>query len=219
MAKPLLIDYYSDILCVWAWIAQRRIDELNAQLGDKISIRHHYIDLFGDTATRMQTSWADRGLYQGFSQHVLEAAAPFADAQVNADVWSVVRPATSANAHLLIKAVQLIHGESLAIAMALELRRAFFVEARDIADFQQLKACMASLGISAQPVMEVLGNGSAMALLIADYQRQKKLNIKGSPSYVMDNGRQTLYGNVGYRVLLANIEELLHSSVDEASWC
>jgi predicted DsbA family dithiol-disulfide isomerase len=28
MKKPLVIDYYSDILCVWAWIAQRRIEEL-----------------------------------------------------------------------------------------------------------------------------------------------------------------------------------------------
>lgn len=28
MKKPLVIDYYSDILCVWAWRVQRRIDEL-----------------------------------------------------------------------------------------------------------------------------------------------------------------------------------------------
>ena len=25
---PIVIDYYTDVLCVWAWIAQRRIDEL-----------------------------------------------------------------------------------------------------------------------------------------------------------------------------------------------
>ncbi|MEZ5483114.1 MAG: hypothetical protein R3E73_13460 [Porticoccaceae bacterium] len=31
----------------------------------------------------------------------------------------------------------------------------------------------------------------------------------GSPSYVINGGRQTLYGNVGYRVLRANIDELL----------
>ena len=30
MNKPLMIDYYTDSLCVWAWIAQRRIDEFNS---------------------------------------------------------------------------------------------------------------------------------------------------------------------------------------------
>ena len=29
MNKLLIIDYYTDFLCLWGWIAQRRIDELN----------------------------------------------------------------------------------------------------------------------------------------------------------------------------------------------
>ena len=35
----------------------------------------------------------------------------------------------------------------------------------------------------------------------------------------LDGGRQTLFGNVGYRVISANIEELLHQPSGEASWC
>jgi hypothetical protein len=35
----------------------------------------------------------------------------------------------------------------------------------------------------------------------------------------MNNGRQILYGNVGYRVLRANAAELLNQPSDEASWC
>jgi hypothetical protein len=35
----------------------------------------------------------------------------------------------------------------------------------------------------------------------------------------MDGGRQILYGNVGYRVLHSNIEQLLKHPQDEASWC
>ncbi len=52
-----------------------------------------------------------------------------------------------------------------------------------------------------------------------DYQQAKVLSLKGSPSYVLDNGRQTLYGNVGYRVLLANIEALINKPEHDASWC
>ena len=70
MTKPLIVDYYTDILCVWAWIAQRRIDELNAQLGDKIEIRRYYIDVFGDVAKNIDTGWQQRGGYEGFAEHV-----------------------------------------------------------------------------------------------------------------------------------------------------
>ena len=46
------------------------------------------------------------------------------------------------------------------------------------------------------------------------------MHIHGSPSFVLNDGRQTLYGNVGYRVLEANIQELLRApSADQASWC
>jgi hypothetical protein len=35
----------------------------------------------------------------------------------------------------------------------------------------------------------------------------------------MNGGRQILYGNVGYRILNANVEELLKHPEQEASWC
>ena len=52
---------------------------------------------------------------------------------------------------------------------------------------------------------------------MGNYQQAKTLGLKGSPSYIIDNGRQILYGNVGYRVLLANIEALLNKLKSEAS--
>lgn len=36
--EPLIVDYYTDILYVWAWIRQRRIDELISHFADKIEI-------------------------------------------------------------------------------------------------------------------------------------------------------------------------------------
>ena len=54
---------------------------------------------------------------------------------------------------------------------------------------------------------------------MSDYEDTKELRLKGSPSLVMNNGRQVLYGNVGYRILNANIRELLERPVSEASWC
>ncbi|MFT4520318.1 MAG: hypothetical protein ACI9JM_002720 [Halioglobus sp.] len=64
-----------------------------------------------------------------------------------------------------------------------------------------------------------INDGTAIAALMGDYQTAKTQMIKGSPTYALDNGRQTLHGNVLYRVLQENIEELLKRPESEASWC
>jgi CubicO group peptidase (beta-lactamase class C family) len=43
--------------------------------------------------------------------------------------------------------------------------------------------------------------------------------VRGSPTWVLNEGRQVIYGNVGYRVLNANVEELINRPIEEASWC
>lgn len=219
MSQPLIVDYYTDILCVWAWIAQRRIEELNKTLSEKIDLRFHYVDVFGDVATKMAGQWGARGGYEGFAEHVKASAAAFDDAPVHPAIWSQDRPATSANAHLVLKAIQLAVGCSASVASALLLRKEFFVNAKNIADLTVLAQIVAEQGLDWNAVQSKLDDGSAMAALMGDYQKAKQQGIHGSPSYVLDGGRQVLYGNVGYRVILANIEQLLKNPTDEASWC
>ncbi len=219
MNSPLIIDYYSDILCVWAWIAQRRIDELNKCLGDKIELKYHYLDIFGDAVNKIPTQWQERGGYKGFSTHVVESALIYEDAHINADIWSKVRPTSSANPHLVLKAIELTCSCKQSIELALKFRQAFFVEAKDISNLSVLFAIIEEAGLDSREVNKAIIDGRAMAGLMRNYQQAKALSLKGSPSYIIDNGRQTLYGNVGYRVLLANIEEQLNKPISEASWC
>lgn len=219
MKEPLIIDYYTDILCVWAWIAQRRIDELNRQLGSEITLRYQYVDVFGDIAGKMQSLWKDRGMFEGFAEHVHESASAFEDAPVNVRIWKEVRPATSANAHLVLKAVENTAGRETSVQLARRIRKAFFVDALDVGELPILFDICQEADLNLANIKASVNDGSAMAALMGDYRRAQKQQIKGSPSYVIDNGRQILYGNVGYRVLHANIEELLKQPKDEASWC
>jgi predicted DsbA family dithiol-disulfide isomerase len=219
MDKPLIIDYYTDVLCVWAWIAQRRIDELNEKLAPKIELQYYYVDIFGDVPTKMNTQWEQKGGYVGFAEHVQKSASIFEDAPISSKVWTEVRPATSANAHLVLKAIEVTYDKNKSIDMALKFRTAFFMDALDIGNLEVLCGLVKANGLSEEKINASIHDGSAMATLMHDYQKSKQQSIKGSPSYVIDGGRQTLYGNVGYRVLLANIEELLKHPADEASWC
>jgi predicted DsbA family dithiol-disulfide isomerase len=219
MEREIVIDYYTDVLCIWAWIAQRRIDELDERFGDRIAWRYHYVDIFGDTAGKMKRQWSERGLFEGFGQHVMEAASNYQDAPVNPDIWTRVRPTTSGNAHLFLKAVEQCYSAEESKALALVIREAFFVNAVDISDQKSLLKIAANSGLDQTEITRRIESGSPIAALLGDYQSAKELAIKGSPSFVMDGGRQTLYGNVGYRVLNANVEELQNRPSEEASWC
>ncbi len=219
MNSPLRVDYYTDVLCIWAWIAQRRIDEIEESRGKEIVIQHHCLNVFGDTANRIGNKWSDRGGYAGFAKHVRESAAPYTSAPVDPRVWRYVRPHTSATAHLILKAAELTATPDEARSLADTLRASFFVDALDIGNVGVVLEVACGAGFDKTDLQSAIESGQAHAALMADYEHAQELGIKGSPSWVLNDGRQILYGNVGYRVLNANIEELLKSPAHEASWC
>lgn len=75
MNQPLQVDYYTDVLCVWAWIAQRRMDEIAESWGRQVSIKFHYINVFGDALGHIGKKWSDKGGCAGFAEHAAKLAA------------------------------------------------------------------------------------------------------------------------------------------------
>lgn len=217
--KTVVIDYFTDLLCVWAWVAKKRNDELMSEFGDNILFRYRYMDVFGDVDTKIQTRWADRGLYQGFADHVKSSAAAYGCEPVNSDVWDCVRPKSSMTSHLVLKAIEITCGIQAAADFANALRHAFFVDGKDVGRFDVLYSLAGENNIDVSLVEKAINEGGAGASLMGDYQEASRLGLKGSPSYILNEGRQTLYGNVGYRVLKANVVELLRSPKNGASWC
>ncbi len=227
------IDYYSDVLCFWAYAAERRIEELEAAFGDQIVITAHYCSVFPDAWGKIEDKWGAQGGFAGFNRHLNEAAKQFPHLTVSDQLWLHTRPRTSASAHLFLKAVELIdqdhHGDALPSVpysqrlsnrAAWATRRAFFAEARDISDWNVHKEIAGELGFDYGQVEEKIRSSEAMSLLAVDYTISQALGVAGSPTFIMNNGRQKLFGNIGYRLLEANVQELLRNPSDsEASWC
>lgn len=234
MTQPVIISHYSDVLCVWAYVAQIRMDELVAQFGEKVKINHIFMPLFGCTEKRIGEGWKDRGGFNGFSDHVVEVCKAFPHIKINPDVWKTCRPITSASTHCFIKAVQLIEdkgvissqavdafkGKTLAEEFVWRVRLAFFVHAKDISNYEVMSEIAKDVGINLALVNEKLKSGEAIAALCRDAELKELHKIEGSPTYYLNGGRQKLYGNVGYKILEANVLELLQNNNPEAaSWC
>lgn len=227
------VSYVSDVLCVWAYVAEARLDELRREFGSSIELSYQFIPVFGATRHRIGEGWADRGGYVGFGRHVHEVVEQFPHVSVNERVWSEVVPTTSSCAHEVLSGVRLLESEGVVESGLREefagrtpfeeatwrVRCAFFEQARDISKHEVLLEVVDEVGISTAAVEDKLRSGEAMAEVCRDIELRDQLKIEGSPTYYLNQGRQKLYGNVGYRVVSANLRELLERPGDQVSWC
>lgn len=215
------LTHFSDLLCVWAYIAQARMAAVKEKFGDSVRIRQRFCSVFGDTAEKIRLSWKEKGGYEGFNLHLRHVAERFPHITVHPDIWLKTRPASSASPHLFLKAVQLWDRDSKIFDQVVwALRSAFFRDCRDISRWDVQCEIAEGLGANIGAIEELIHSGGAFASLAADYQDADKMRIEGSPSLVLNDGRQKLYGNVGFRLIEANIQELFREPrADDASWC
>ena len=66
------ITYFSDMLCIWAYISQARLNAISAKFGEIVRIQHRFCSAFGDTAQKINSRWQDKGGYSGI-QFAFEA--------------------------------------------------------------------------------------------------------------------------------------------------
>ena len=231
--STIKIHYFTDILCVWAYLAQIRLDELIINYSDKIDISYNFMPIFGCTANRIGEGWKDKGGFEAFSKHMKTVCKEYPHIEIHPDIWAKNTPKTSATSHLFAKAVQClvndgtISNERLTIynqrslfeELIWKIRLAFFRDLKDISQMNVLMDIADSLNISTSKIQSTLNDGSALAELFRDIELRDEHKIEGSPTYILNQGRQKLYGNVGYRIIEANLLEILNKPESEASWC
>ena len=228
----LQISYFSDVLCVWAYVAEARLEELRREFGTSIELEYRFIPIFGATAHRIGRGWEDRGGYAGFGAHVRKVAEGFPHVSVDERIWNTVTPTTSAAAHEMLCATRLLQSEGTLGSRSdgvggptvLEdaiwrVRRAFFEEARDVSNRDVLYDVLSEAGIAASLIDGKIRSGEAAAEACRDVELRDQHTIEGSPTFYLNQGRQKLYGNVGYRVISANLRELMAQPEHQASWC
>lgn len=222
--SKIRITHFSDILCVWAYISEIRMDHLQANYGDRIDIEFRLFPVFGNVPGKMQAQWQQRGGIEGYSQHVAEVAKGFNHIKINPSIWQTSTPASSLPAHLHLSAVRLAEQHEAApqgsfLKFKKLLRIAFFDELQNIAQHNNLLALAERAELPTKIIEQEIQTGNAFAALAEDMQMAKDLGINSSPTLIFNQDRQRLTGNVGYRIIEANVRELLEHPQDAQSWC
>ncbi len=232
-SRPVRIAYFTDVLCVWAYVAQIKIDELKRHFQDRIALNYHYLTLFGNTHDRLVEGWQDRGGIEAYGAHVQGIGRDFGHVEIHPDIWCRNRPCSSLSCHLFLKAVALLEergeipaspqshwqGRTLHEETVWRLRCAFFRDLQDIGQLSCQLDIASQLDLPCDRIRQLLENGAAHAAFTADLEIREKYAVRGSPTLVLNEGRQILYGNVGYKIIEANIHELLQRPAGQATWC
>ena len=227
--KNISICYFNDLLCVWAYVAEARLVELRHNFSSEVTLQNRFVPVFGNTRRKIGEGWADRGGYEGYSGHVRQIIERLGHVEVHPEIWTKNIPASSHGAHAFVKAAELAidpapaadpGGRTTLEELSWRLRLALFRELRDIGRLDVQLDVAQSMDLPVAAIRGKLEDGSAFAALAEDYEAATQLQVSGSPTLVFNEGRQKLYGNVGYRILEANIQELLRDrEPDSASWC
>jgi protein-disulfide isomerase-like protein with CxxC motif len=209
-------------------VGQVRVDELTAHFSDQVELDVRFCEVFGNAASKLERQWAERGGAAGYSAHVQEIVADFQNATVHPEIWQRNAPASSMPCHLFLCAVRLLaddkeisaHDRSRLVWRASRgLRLAFFRDLVDISRRDEQFQLAEELGLSVADLEGHLDSGRAHAALSDDLALAREMGVRVSPTISLNEGRQMLTGNVGYRVLEANVAEFLSTPTVQHSWC
>jgi predicted DsbA family dithiol-disulfide isomerase len=222
--ESIRITHFSDSLCVWAYVSQIRVDELEKKFPGNVELDYRYFHVFGDVPKKMETGWKDRGGLKGYGDHVRNVVDRFDHVTLHPDAWTGNTPQSSMPSHLLLCAVRVLQERGELEARSLDrtawaVRQAFFQHCQDISRQDVLMGIAERIGLPLTGIEKMLASGAAHAALAEDLDLARQHNVQASPTLLFNEGRQRLTGNVGYRIMEANIRELLESAPGQLSWC
>lgn len=220
----LEFSYWSDPLCIWAFIAQSKLERILDEFGGRLVVDYRIVPVFGSVRWRFRDGpWAKEGL-DGRVAATRRIAEHAGRTDVAGECWRRAAPSSSWVPAAAIKAVFAMEqvaecAPGSGAHYQRSLRERFFVLEENVAHREVQLAVAEALGIPRLALQRRLDDGSAFAAVWEDHIEKERLRIQGSPTYVFDGGRAMLYGNFDYCVLRSTVEEFLRGADPGRSEC
>ena len=96
------VTYFSDVLCIWAYVAQARVDAVRDAFGPDVKVVHRFCSVFGDARNKITTNKHNHNKNTNNNKHVRAVAARFPHVRTDPEGWIRSQPASSASPHLFL---------------------------------------------------------------------------------------------------------------------
>jgi len=191
----LLIDVYSDVVCPWCYIGEKRLSKALADRPDReADVRWRPFQL-QPGIPEGGLPWAEFsrqkfGGVDGARAAFAQVAAAGEQDGISFDFGRVASAPNTVDAHRLILFAW-NYGVQRELSDA--LFRAYFTEGKDLNDHGKLVNVASSVGLEATEVGECLAGEEGVEDVRSSQEEARRLGITGVPFYVFD-GRYAIYG-------------------------
>jgi predicted DsbA family dithiol-disulfide isomerase len=191
----MLIDVYSDVVCPWCYIGEKRLARAlvdRPDLGVEVRWRPFQLQ---PGMPEGSVPWAEFSRQKFGGERGAEAAFSHVSAVgesdgIRFDFGRVASAPNTVDAHRI---VLLAGNYGLQWELADALFRAYFTEGKNLNDHEELVVVAASVGLDAGEVREYLAGEAGASEVRSSQEEAASLGITGVPFYVFD-GRYALYG-------------------------
>jgi predicted DsbA family dithiol-disulfide isomerase len=206
--QEIKIEIFTDVVCPWCLIGQIRLDQVLARhFGDfQIRIEHRPVILMPDipeTGIKIADVLRSRGLDPATVQSRPEQEAKGVALELDLNLQQWFYP--TKRAHTLIR---LARQKGTEHEIAVAIARAYFCEARNIADPHELAALAGRYGFSHAEALSVLLSETELELTAAECVTSQKRGVRGVPHYIF-NGTQSSSGHHSEHGFIAAIDRSL----------
>ena len=190
------IEIYSDIVCPWCYIGERRLERALAALPSReridVVFRPYQLDPNApETAVPLTQYLARR--FGGRKEGMLDAVNHAAEGEGITIAWDRALSANTRTAHRLLQWALREGGPEVQRKLAAELFSLHFTRGGNVADVEQLAAAAASVGLDAKRARAYLASDEGVRELESAFEQARELGIASVPTFVID-GRFGIQG-------------------------
>jgi predicted DsbA family dithiol-disulfide isomerase len=219
--KTMKIEIYSDIVCPWCYIGERRLQRALAALPPReridVVFRPYQLDPDAPQTAVPLTQYLERR-FGGRKDGMLGTVNHAAEGEAITMAWDRALSANTRTAHRLLQWALREAGPEVQRKLAAELFALHFTRGGNVADVEQLAAAAAAAGLDAEGARAYLTSDEGARELEAEFDKARELGITSVPTFVID-GRYAIQGAQPTSTFVRILEQLLstQTSSEDAS--
>jgi predicted DsbA family dithiol-disulfide isomerase len=213
------VEIYSDVVCPWCYIGERRFERaLAAFPGAKdveVVFRPYQLDPSTPETAQPIAQYLQRRYGRPVDGMMAQVGTAAAGEGITVD-WDRALAVNTRTAHRLLRLAEREYGPAVQRALMDRLFDAYFSRGGNVSDHAQLTALATAAGMDAERVRAYLASDEGAAELEAEFAEARALGVKAVPTFVFD-GQYMVEGGQPASTFLQVLEEVQRLGAAESS--
>jgi predicted DsbA family dithiol-disulfide isomerase len=213
------VEVYSDVVCPWCYVGERRLKRALAALPDARRIEVQFMPYQLDPSTPDEALPLVPYIKRRFGSNasaMLERVSTIANSEGVSINWDRVLIANTRTAHRLLTWVVQVYGASAQGSLVEQLFDLYFTQGGNIADIEQLVQAATRAGVDADHARTYLQSTNGVLELDVAFDEARRRGVQAVPTFVIDN-RFVVEGAQPVAAFVDMLERALAQSPDTAT--